>query len=78
MAAFAKIFSDLVTSDVSTVATWQIGSGSPKARFGSVAVAHYFNTWAAAIGKEQPFGHWLNPAPYHTEVVLIFLPERPA
>jgi len=39
IAAFAKIFSDLVTSDVSTVATWQIGSGSPKARFGSVAAS---------------------------------------
>ncbi len=34
MAAYAKIFSDLVTSNADTVATWQIGSGSPKVRFG--------------------------------------------
>ena len=36
MAAFAKIFSDLVTSEVSTVATWQIGSVSPKVCFGYI------------------------------------------
>ncbi len=40
MVAFAKIFSDLVTSDVSAVTTWQMGSGSPKFRFGSLAAVH--------------------------------------
>ena len=38
MAAYAKIFSDLVTSNADTVATWQIGSGSPKVRFRPKAV----------------------------------------
>ena len=38
MAAFAEIFSDLVASDVSTVAARQIGCGSPKVRSGSLAV----------------------------------------
>ncbi len=37
MAAFEKVFSDLVASDLSTVAAWQIGSRSPKVRFGSLA-----------------------------------------
>ncbi len=50
MAAFAKIFSDLVTSDVSTVATWQIGSGSPKVRFGSLADLWTNSSLMAASG----------------------------
>ena len=51
MAAFAKIFSDLVTSDVSTVATWQIGSGSPKVRFGSQAACRYRIRRTAALER---------------------------
>ena len=52
MAAFAKIFSDLVTSDVSTVATWQIGSGSPKVRFGSSADLFTNTSGMSAVGGE--------------------------
>jgi len=52
MAAFAKIFSDLVTSDVSTVATWQIGSGSPKVRFGSLAAPQGNNSPTAPSGAK--------------------------
>ena len=51
MAAFAKIFSDLVASDLSTVAAWQIGSRSPKVRYGSAAVVRYLNTRPAARGQ---------------------------